>query len=226
MDTLRIAVTPTSAEPFGFQVELWVNDVEMTSKGAGLGMDPYAVLVPVNRFVPSGEPTTVPVARCECGVYGCGVTDVRIAKTSRGIEWEWLGEKPMGRAVHFEEAAYLEEVERVSADHSWETPVRTAGRLVLTGVRDDELPSGLRFDWLGNNWRRQESFQVCLRHLDRHQIFLSFEWQDRSPEELAAAVRAELVGTPPEAWEAEWSAMQRSDAPPPMAGASWRPYQH
>jgi hypothetical protein len=32
--------------PGGFQVLVYVNDVKMTASGAGLGMDPYDVLVP------------------------------------------------------------------------------------------------------------------------------------------------------------------------------------
>lgn len=225
MDTLRLAVTPTTAEPEGFQVEVWVNDIEMTQAGAGLGMDPYDVLVPTNRFLPAEHPKSIPVARCGCGVYGCGVTDVRITKTAEGIEWNWEVEKPMNRSVYFNEAEYLAELERISGDHSWETPVRTAGRLVLSSVRDEELPADLRFDWVANNWRRPDAFQVCLRHQDRHQIFIDFDWDGRSPEQLASAVRHELTTTAPDTWDAEWSAIQRSDVPPPMAGAGWRRYQ-
>ena len=36
--------------PDDFEVQIFVNDVEMTKAGAGMGMDPYAVLIPENRF--------------------------------------------------------------------------------------------------------------------------------------------------------------------------------
>lgn len=39
---------------------VYVNDVEMTSAGAGLGMDPYDVIIPANLLVASPEPHTVP----------------------------------------------------------------------------------------------------------------------------------------------------------------------
>ena len=71
----RVTGTPSAAEPEGFQVQIWVNDVEMTAAGAGLGMDPYDVLIPRNRFAVDDAPKTIPVARCNCGVYGCGSTD-------------------------------------------------------------------------------------------------------------------------------------------------------
>lgn len=46
-------------------------------------MDPYDVLIPENRVVAAEDPKTIPEARCECGVYGCGSTDVRITRTSQ-----------------------------------------------------------------------------------------------------------------------------------------------
>ena len=59
-------VTPDTGADGAFQLLVYVSDVEMTSAGAGLGMDPYDVIIP--------------------------------------------------------------------ADHSWETPERTAGRLILTQI--------------------------------------------------------------------------------------------
>ena len=221
VDVLRLAVTPVKAEPDGFQVQIWVNDVEMTAAGAGMGMDPYDVLVPSNRFAADDAPQTIPVARCTCGVYGCGSTDVQISKVPSGIQWEWRIEVPMDRSPIFEPAAYEREIERVAQDHSWETPVRTAGRLVLTSIDNEELPAGLRFDWVANNWRRPESFQVCLRNGSSHQIFIDVDWVNRSPEELSKEVRRLLVDTDPKEWTATWSSIQRSDSPPTMAGERW-----
>jgi hypothetical protein len=40
MDELRLAVETAEHSVGGFQVQIYVNDVEMTSAGAGLGMDP------------------------------------------------------------------------------------------------------------------------------------------------------------------------------------------
>ncbi len=74
-------VTPDTGADGAFQLLVYVNDVEMTSAGAGLGMDPYDVIIPVNLLVASPEPHTVPIARCDCRVYGYGSTDITITRS-------------------------------------------------------------------------------------------------------------------------------------------------
>lgn len=125
----------------GFQVEVYVNGTEMTSVGAGLGMDPYDVFIPTNRLLTTPEPHTVPIARCSCGVYGCGSTDVVIIGDGDMVHWDWLIEVPMARGVSFAADLYCAEVERVVGDRSWETAERTAGRLVLTHLDREALLS-------------------------------------------------------------------------------------
>lgn len=115
LDVLRLNVVPADS---GFAMEIFVNDVEMTAKGAGLGIDPGEVLVPVNRFVATGR-HTVPVARCECGIYGCGMTDVRITRDRDVVRWDWLKERPTDTPAIFDSAQYDAEVRRMGADHSW-----------------------------------------------------------------------------------------------------------
>jgi hypothetical protein len=117
-DVLCLAVTPAPSEAGGgFQVEVFVNGTEMTSAGAGLGMDPYDVLVPTNRLVATAQPRTVPIARCACGVYGCGSTDVTIVRDDDRVHWDWSIEVPMHRGVTFAADAYDAEVARMAADH-------------------------------------------------------------------------------------------------------------
>ena len=55
-----------------FQVLVYLNDVEMTSAGAGLGMDPYHVIIPTNRLVASCEPRTTPIARARAAHMASG----------------------------------------------------------------------------------------------------------------------------------------------------------
>lgn len=70
---------------------------ELTSRGAGLGMDPHEVLVPINRVIPWEQATQSPVARCSCGVDGCGSTDVVIALDGDVVHWDWKIEVPIER---------------------------------------------------------------------------------------------------------------------------------
>jgi hypothetical protein len=163
-DLLRLEVTPASGDAGGgFQLQIYVNEVEMTSAGAGLGMDPYDVLVPTNRLVAASQPRTVPIARCTCGVYGCGSTDVTITREGDRVHWDWSIEVPMNRGASFAASQYDLEVTRVAADHSWETAERTAGRLALTDMdRERLLTYGLRPSWVANNRRDHELFRIAL----------------------------------------------------------------
>ncbi|WP_442792195.1 hypothetical protein [Micromonospora sp. NBC_01796] len=225
VDSLRLEVSSaTAATGGGFQVRVYVNDVEMTSAGAGLGMDPYEILVPTNRLVATSQPRTVPIARCTCGVYGCGSTDVTIVRDGDLVHWDWSIEVPMLRGVSFTATRYDAEVARVAADHSWETPERTAGRLVLTNIDRDRLRThGLRPSWVANDYRNPELFRVALQIDDDYQVFVDCPWHGRTPEGLAREVCATLA-LPPEQWPATWQAIKPTwRTPPGIAGPSWRP---
>ena len=222
-DVLRLAVAPAAEPAGGFQVRVYVNEVEMTSAGAGLGMDPYDLLVPANRLVATPRPHTVPIARCDCGEYGCGSTDVTITRDGDLVRWDWLLEKPMSRGVRFAAGRYDAEVGRAGADHAWETADRTAGRLVLTHVDRAALQAhGLTVSWVANEYRDPELFRVALRLGDDYQVFLDTPWQDSSPEELAGRV-CDALARGPGRWRATWHAVKPETAgPPPIARSRWR----
>ncbi|MBV1849333.1 hypothetical protein [Catellatospora tritici] len=223
VDALRLEVVPAGDEAGGgFQVRVHVNDVEVTAAGAGLGMDPYELLVPTNRLIATAEVRRVPIARCECGVYGCGSTDVTIIRDGDTVHWDWLIEVPMSRGVSFDAAAYDAEVARMALDHSWETPERTAGRLVLRDADRGRLAEhGLRLTWAANHYRDHEVFQVALQLGDDYRIFMGTPWRGRGPEELARAVCEELA-QPPHKWHAGWHSIKRElSGPPVIAGRSW-----
>jgi len=202
MDRLRLAITELPPDAGrGWQVEIHVNGVEVTSAGAGLGMDPYDVLVPTNRFAAATEPVTIPAARCTCGEYGCGSTDVTIVRDGDVVRWDWQGEVPMDRRLTFAADAYRHEVDRIAADHGWETPDRTAGRLVLESVDPARLPEGIELHWVAADWADPRSFQVSLMDRGR-QLILGFDWADRTPAELAAEIRRTLLEVPRRDWRA------------------------
>jgi hypothetical protein len=227
IDVLRLAVAPAGDDAGGgFQVQVYVNDAEMTSVGAGLGMDPYDLLVPTNRLLATPRPHTVPIARCSCGVYGCGSTDVIITGDGDLVHWDWLIEVPMNRGVSFATVQYDEEVERIAGDHSWETAERSAGRLVLTHLDHAALQAhGLAVTWVANDHRDPEQFRVALQLGDDYQIFLDTPWRNRSPEELADRV-CETLARGPAKWRASWHAIKPTiPGPPTIARRSWRQEQ-
>ncbi|WP_091291224.1 hypothetical protein [Amycolatopsis xylanica] len=198
-DTIRLAVTPTDVGDF--QVEVYVNDVEMTAEGAGLGMDPFDVLIPVNRLATEG---TVPIARCTCGNYGCGVTDVAITREDGRVHWEWLVEKPMDRIVSFAAEQYDAELARMTADHAWETPERTAGRLIKTGVDRERLRSqGVELGWVSNDHRDPERLLIHFT-LGGRAAYLHIPWSGRRPDEVAREACATMASHPRE-WPAAYT---------------------
>jgi hypothetical protein len=225
VDRLRLVVAPAQAPVGGaFQVLVQVNDVEITSAGAGLGMDPADILEPVNRLVAVAKPAVVPIARCTCGVHGCGGTDVTIVRDGDRVHWDWSGEVPMARGVSFDAAAYDAEVARVAADHSWETPERTAGRLIRAGVDHAQLARyGLTLGWVAPSHDTADALRVALHLGDDYQVFVDTPWGGRNAEQLAAEVQATLAQNP-RRWSAQWRAVARSAAgrPPRIAGRRWR----
>lgn len=225
-DHLRLSVVAAPEDVGGFEVQVFVNDVEMTAAGAGMGMDPYEVLIPDNRFIATETSHRIPFARCECGTYGCGVTDVTILRDEDAdvVHWDWHEEVPMNRGVTFRAAEYDAQVDRVARDLAWETPDRTAGRLILQSAdRGDLARSHLEFGWVANDYRDPSQFCVCLTYAESHQIFLYTPWGGRSPQELAKDV-VHVLSQRPKSWDAEWLSMKQGGSRPAIAGRSWRPH--
>lgn len=77
---ISFSVLPTDGGGSDFQVCVHVDGVELTSTAAGLGMDPRDLLVGGAGLGATPEPRTPSIARCTCGIYGCGSTDVTIMR--------------------------------------------------------------------------------------------------------------------------------------------------
>ena len=109
-----VALDPHMAPCEGFELLIYVNDVEMTRIGAGMGMDPRDVLVRTNKLVATAQPHTAPVARCDCGHYDCGSTDVEITRRGGQVYWDWQQATPIDRSVVFDAVQYDREVARIA----------------------------------------------------------------------------------------------------------------
>lgn len=226
-DRVRFEVQPCEPDAGGgFEVLVFVNNEEVTHLGAGLGMDPYEVFVPENCLIATAEGRRVPIARCKCGVYGCGMTDVTITRVGSRVHWEWHAEVPMEYPVLFDAEQYDAEVSRLVLDTSWETPERRAGRLVLAGVDRAELAKyEMVPSWVSNDYRTSEIFRVCLQLADQYQVFMDFLWGTHTPESLAQEVCATL-GEPPKRWYAQWHGITAdvSNRAPKVASRRWSHY--
>jgi hypothetical protein len=218
-DTLRLEVTPTSGDvPGEFQVRIRVNGTEFTSAGAGLGMDPYDLLVPMNLLAATELPNTLTIARCTCGVLGCGSSTVTVTRHGGTVQWDWM----LSRPLLFPAEDYDTEVRRAAADTSWETPERVAGRLIWTFADHDRLRDQGLMLADATRVRDQDTFQVSLDLDADYRISLEVPWQDRGPEDMANDVCA-LLARPPHKWRARWFPLDPAlSEPPPMARRSWR----
>lgn len=222
-DTIRFAITSNNSEwSYDYELRVFINEVEMTSKGAGMGMSPFDVIVPSRLHA---EPTAkqVPIARCECGEYGCGSTDALIRREGDVVHWDWLIEKPASSGATFKADQYDAEVERVVNDRSWERPEDTAARLIILGIDRDRLAeSNLRFSWAARASNNRDAFQICLKADGDFYAFVRFPFTGRTPGSVAADV-LQTLGTSPQTWTAMYMS-SRLDARgrPSMAGPGWR----
>lgn len=198
-----------------------IDDEDVSRADGNGGPDPWHVLVPVNRFVATGEFTTATIACCPgCGP-DCFAIEARIRREGDLVRWEWGRRGAQWererRTTLFDAAAYDAEVARVGADHSWETAERRAGRLILTGLA---LPSGI--EGVKVRADRSGKLEVWLEEPDEYQIFVSVPWDEKRPDESAAEVRA-VLAQPAARWPARWYSIQggRED-PPSYAGPSWQ----
>ena len=186
------------------------------------GPDPWYVLVPVNRFVATGESTTATIACCPSCGPDCFAVEARIRREGDAVRWEWgrRGARWEGerRTTLFDAGAYDDEVARIGAEHGWETAERRAGRLILTGLA---LPPGI--EGVRVHAADTGELEVWIEDPDEYQIFVRVPWDKQRPDESAAVVRAVLAG-PATRWPAEWHSIKgcRED-PPAYAGPSWRP---
>ncbi|MBL7261695.1 hypothetical protein [Paractinoplanes lichenicola] len=189
-----------------------IDGVDISRADGNGGVDPWHVLVPVNRFVATGEPTSALIACCPSCGPDCVAVEARIRREGDAVRWEWSG-----RATLFDAEAYDAEVSRLDAERDWETPERRAGRLILA---DLALPPGL--EGLRVSVRSAGELEVWLEAPGEYQIFVRAPWDENQPDKSATAIRAVLAGPPPQ-WPAEWHAIKADqETPPPYAGPSWR----
>jgi hypothetical protein len=217
-------VAPAGAEVTGYQLLVFVDEVEMTSKGAGMGMDPFDVLVPDNQLIATEDARRVPIARCQCGEYGCGSTDVNIVRDGDVVHWDWLIDVPMRHGVTFKADQYDAEVTRIGSDHSWERPQDTTARLVLERADRDTLAThGLSISWAAADYRDLSKFVVSFRTSDtRFQVFLRVNSTGKSPDVVAADVLALLEKSPSKWTETYHSIQPKVTSRPTIAGWRWK----
>src|SRR5262245_57031021 len=80
-----------------------------------MGLDPDDILVAPCPLDASSKPHKVTVARCSCGVIGCGSIEVNIERLAEEIKWVW-GEAESPQALSFVATSYDQELRRALTD--------------------------------------------------------------------------------------------------------------
>lgn len=231
-DTIRLDVRPAHKSVGGHEVVISVNGDEMTAIGSSMGMDPFDILIPVNRLAAGPEPRRIPVARCNCGIYDCGPTDALIVRDGLSVHWEWKTGSPRSRSFAFAASQYGAELARVEADRSWERRQDTVARLVLHAVDAEALAElGIKVLWAAPEHFRRSRFLVFMQTIPEqpsdpvYQVFFRVRWRWHRTETVARNV-TRVLSRPPREWPVTYQCAKRGiTAPPPMAGPRWRPEQ-
>jgi hypothetical protein len=182
-----------------------------------LGLDPDDILVSPSPLRRDGRHTAT-IARCSCGVVGCGSNEVEIYPDDDAVVWRGVGEP-----LRFGASDYLAELERAEQDTSWESADRTVARLVRLSVdRDHLVRHGLSFGWTSGRVRPNE-FTVSLNlEPGFRQVLVSIPWTSQTPGQLASEITTLLRQLPSE-WRSVMCQAQGLDhSLTAIAGPGWR----
>ncbi len=207
-------------------VTVLVDGEDVIGRATGFkGFDPDDLFAADGALLPRDPPRRVAVYRCSCGEPGCGCAACQISEHDGAIVWRdfrdvvgvyWkptVEPDPTGGSRHpvpdltFDATQYRQEVDRATADRSWETrrrlarllrtarwPARTRWSAAAT-PSDGSRPSGT--ESTGSPSRRVPNGQVVLR------LDADFALPDETVvEQLASTV---LDGS-----ERQWNVLHRS----------------
>jgi hypothetical protein len=196
--------------------------------------DPWDLLGPDATLLPPQAIPRVATARCGCGNGGCsalapvilerdgemvwtdfrsvtGSYDAPIADSEPDLDWSAAIDLP---ELTFDADQYRAEVTRASADHSWETPLRTTSRLFVEYLNEqsDRLAQiGWRLRPRSGPWSRPfwlgDRLHVVLQDVTDpegpqwpREVSLQLEAGGGSSAEEAASMVEFVLHTPPERW--------------------------
>jgi hypothetical protein len=226
LNTIAFHVVP-SPETNDHEVEIFVDGRNFIAQHwpEMMGMDPDDLLS-YQELSPRNEPHEATVVRCGCGIVGCGSAWVRICADEDRVVWDhWQGDtgKPPAATLVFDRNQYMQAVRDAVEDHTWETPDRTAARILSSLVDHRSLAlHNLNYQWASG--RVQDStFTISLALEPGHdQILVHVHWSGQTPGEIAHEA-ADLLKTDPNGWpNVVWYGQKTK---PPVAGAGWRNFR-
>jgi hypothetical protein len=218
---LRIVVRP-SEETNDHEVCLLGDGEDLIDRfESGLiGLDPDDILIPPSPLIATSVPHLATVARCDCGVIGCGSLEVTISREGEAVVWRST-HSPM--LVQFDADLYDRELERAVNDRSWETADRKTARLIRESV-DRCAPSerDLRFEWASGRLREGAMSLSLGYELGPHQLIVHVPVRNATPDALAERCLL-LLAQDASTWtDVTWYPQQPGLSAPAIAGSGWR----
>jgi hypothetical protein len=186
MSTLRLSIVPSPCSN-DHEVQCLVDGKDLVARLAGIGLDPDDFFGNAPRAA-SGEPAReYRIGRCDCGCVGCCDILAKVVREHGQIVWR-VGTTE----ISFDEAQYDAELTRAASDHSWETPQRTAERMLRERLPTEHLRErGFIFEWVSGR-QPGGQFTVAIRPAagPYRQILLAVPWSDDLEQVVASALAA------------------------------------
>jgi hypothetical protein len=185
-----------------------------------IGLDPGDLLVEPCTLRAQRTPHTATIGRCNCGVIGCGSVQVDIRRNQDFVTLQALNS--VGE-IGFLAAQYDAEVERALGDFSWETPDRTAARLIAKTIDRTVLEEkGLAFSWASGRFDEGMMTVAFVLNPGPYQVLVKIPWDGKSVESIVDRFRL-LLRKSPESWpNVECYPQVQGLGPPPVGGPGWR----
>jgi len=213
-----------SPETNDHEVEIFVDGKPFIAKHWPdmMGMDPDALLS-YSKLAPRDGSHEATVVRCRCGEAGCGSAWVRISGEGDQVIWDsWEGDKgdPPARTLVFARDQYMEALREAVEDHSWETPDRTAARILRPLVDHDAVArNDLEYQWASGRIH-DDTLTISLKGPPGcHQILVHLAWNNQSPEEIAHEAAILLKSDPNQWTDLNWHGKKPT---PPFDGPAWQ----
>jgi hypothetical protein len=216
----RITVRP-SPETNDHEVFLFADDTNLIELFAPdlMGLDPDDLLIEPCALRAATSPHAAVIGRCRCGDIGCGSVAVNIHAEGTRVSWT-AGDS--ARRIQFEATQYALEVERSLQDHSWETPDRTAARLISQAVDRTSLARrGFEFFWASGRSPKGMMTASLLLRPGPYQVLVRLPWDGKDVGDIVRQFET-ILRRSPEDWPGVECNPQAQDlGPPPFTGPGW-----
>lgn len=220
LTAFRITVQPSS-ETNDHEVCLFADGMNLVELIAPdlMGLDPDDLLIEPCTLRSGTSPHRAVIGRCRCGNIGCDSAGVNIHKEDTRVIWTVVAS---ARRFQFDATQYALEIERALQDFSWETPDRTAARLISRAINRTSLAShGLEFSWASGRCPQGMMTASLLLCPGPYQILVRLPWDGRDVDEIVRQFEA-LLCRPPEEWpNVECNPQAHDLGPPPVTGPGW-----